>query len=258
MLKHKIMSTTRIWQLLNLLGFLFMMAMNILANTLPLFGRNTGEISAMYPNLFVPAGFTFAIWGIIYILLLIFTLAQLRGITGRRQSSPEYLSTMGPWYFISGLANGVWILVWHALQPILSLLVMLVLLYALVQCWKALQASGVSKYSVRLPISVYLGWISVATIANATAVLVHYNWGAWGLAPELWAMILIVVSILAGMWFLVKWADVPYAIVIIWALYGIWSRTESSQTGIYYLIIAGMVLLGIAGVVRLPKWVKTA
>jgi hypothetical protein len=250
------MANTRIWQLLNLVGFLFMLAMNLMANALPLFGRNTGEISAMYPNLFVPAGFTFAIWGLIYLLLLLFTVAQLRGFTGRGQGPPVFLGALGPWYFISGVANGLWLVAWHALQPFLSLLVMLVLLYSLIQCWKGMMTSGERKLSVRLAISVYLGWISVATVANATAVLVHYNWAAWGLAPELWTLVLVAVAILAGVWFLLKWSDVPYALVIIWALYGILSRTDSAQTGIYYLILAGIAILGITGVLRLPAWIK--
>lgn len=250
------MNNTRTWQILNLVGFLLVMAMNILANALPLFGRNTGEISALFPNLFVPAGFTFAIWGIIYLLLMIFSLAQLRGFSGRNRGAPSYLKGLGPWYFISGLANGLWIVVWHALQPLLSLLVMLILLWSLIRCWKVLQDSSDGKYSARLPMSVYLGWISVATMANATAVLVHYGWGGWGLAPEFWTMLLIVLAILAGTWFLLKWADIPYALVIIWALYGIWSRTETTQSGIYYLILVGMVLLGVISAVRVPRWIK--
>lgn len=250
------MNNTRTWQILNLVSFLWVMAMNILANALPLFGRNTGEISALFPNLFVPAGFTFAIWGIIYLLLMIFSLAQLRGFAGRNRGAPSYLKDLGPWYFISGLANGLWIVVWHALQPLLSLLVMLILLWSLIRCWKVLQDSSEGKYSAQLPISVYLGWISVATMANATAVLVHYGWGGWGLAPEFWTMLLIILAILAGTWFLLKWADIPYALVIIWALYGILSRTETTQSGIYYLILGGMVLLGVISAVRVPRWIK--
>ncbi len=250
------MKSTRTWQILNLVSFLLVMAMNVLANALPLFGRSTGEISALFPNLFVPAGFTFAIWGIIYLLLMIFSLAQLRGFVGRKHRAPAYLKDLGPWYFISGLANGLWIVVWHALQPLLSLLVMLILLWSLIRCWKVLRHSSEGKYSARLPISVYLGWISVATMANASAVLVHYGWGGWGLAPEFWTMLLIVLAILAGTWFLLKWADVPYALVIIWALYGIWARTEATQSGIIYLTLGGMVLLGSISALRVPRWIK--
>ncbi len=250
------MRSIKILQLLNVSGFLFMMTMNVLANALPLFGRDTGEISALFPNLFVPAGFTFSIWGIIYLLLLVFTIAQLRGFFGKNNTAPAYVGAMGPWYFISGLANGLWIVVWHALQPLLSLAVMLLLLWSLIRIYQAL--SQENKFTVRLPISVYLGWISVATIANATAVLVHYHWSGFGLRPEVWTVIMIAVAVGAGRAFLREYADIPYALVIIWALYGIFSRTAPEQQGIYYTLIAGMILLGVFSVARLSAFFRIA
>ncbi len=250
------MTSTKPLQLLNVSGFLFMMTMNVLANALPLFGRNTGEISALFPNLFVPAGFTFSIWGIIYLLLLLFTIVQMRGAFGKGKPAPAYVEAIGPWYFISSMANGLWIIVWHALQPLLSLAVMLLLLWSLIRIYQALDraASGENKFTVRLPISVYLGWISVATIANATAVLVHYGWGGLGLSPETWTVVMVAVAVAAGVLFLWKRADVPYALVIIWALYGILSRTAAEHSGIYFALVSGMVVLGGMGVVLLPRW----
>ncbi len=246
-------------QLLNALGFAFMIAMNVLANALPLFGRNTGEISAFYPNLFVPAGFTFSIWGLIYLLLLAFTVAQLRGAFGGKRPAPDYVAAIGPWFFLSCLANGLWIIAWHALQPLLSLAVMLALLGCLIRIYQALQGARGSRpaegqYVARLPFSVYLGWISVATIANTTAVLVHYGWGGFGLAPELWATAMIAVATAAGLLFLWRRADVPYALVIIWALYGIFARTDTeAHGGIYWALVIGMGLLALGSGVRVVK-----
>lgn len=248
----------RILPFLNLAGFLFMMTMNVLANALPLFGRNTGEISALFPNLFVPTGFTFSIWGLIYVLLLVFTVAQMRGAFGGKSAAPGYVAAIGPWFFISSMANGLWIVVWHALQPLLALAVMLALLWSLIRIYQNLHAvpSHEGKYAARLPFSIYLGWISVATIANATAVLVHFDWNGFGLTPEMWTVVMIMVAIAAGLVFLWKQSDVPYALVIIWALYGILARTDAGQTGIYYALLSGIIALGAWALLKLPRWIQ--
>lgn len=248
------------WQFLNLAGFLFMIAMNTLANALPLFGRNTGEISALFPNLFVPAGFTFSIWGLIYLLLLLFTIAQMKGAFSAGKPAPAFVARIGPWFLLSSMANGLWIIAWHALQPLLSLAVMLALLGSLIRLYQALneQAGAGEKYAVRLPISVYLGWISVATIANTAAVLVHYDWGGFGISPEVWTVAMIAVAAIAGLFFLWKRSDVPYALVIIWALYGILARTDAAQSpAIFYALLGGMVLQGMVSVARFPRWLKS-
>jgi hypothetical protein len=253
------MPTVKTLQLLNLLGFAFMITMNVLANALPLFGRNTGEISAFYPNLFVPAGFTFSIWGVIYLLLLVFTAAQLRGAFGGQRPAPDYVAAIGPWFFLSCLANGLWIIVWHALLPLLSLVVMLALLACLILINQAFYGQHGARPAegwqiARLPFSVYLGWISVATIANATAVLIHYGWGGFGLGPELWTVIMIAVASAAGLIFLWRQSNIPYALVIIWALYGIFARTDAeAHGGIYWALIIGIGLLAAGSGVRLVK-----
>jgi translocator protein len=236
--------------LLNLAGFLFMITLNVLANALPLFGRNTGEISAFYPNLFVPAGFTFSIWGIIYLLLLVFTVAQFR------RQADELVSRLGPWYLLSGLANGLWIVVWHALLPLGSLAIMLVLLATLIVMYQRLLPFGEWKYVFKLPISVYLGWISVATIANTTAVLVHYGWQGGGLPESFWTILMIGVAVVAGLFFLWKFADVPYVLVIIWALYGILSKTTPDAIAIKNVLLGALGLLGLAAAWRFPRWLK--
>lgn len=253
------MKSIKTLQWLNAAGFVFMIVMNTLANALPLFGRNTGEISALFPNLFVPSGFTFSIWGLIYLLLLIFTVAQMKGALGGKSAPPAYVAAIGPWFFLSSMANGLWILAWHALQPLLSLAVMLLLLWSLIRIYQALNSGSDSqgKYAARLPFSVYLGWISVATIANATAVLVHYDWSGFGIGPAVWTVAMIAVAVLAGVVFLWKKSDAPYALVILWALYGILARTDAVQfPTIYYALLGGMILLGIGSVLRVPRWVK--
>ena len=128
---------------LNLIAFVFMITMNYLANALPLNGKTTGQLSDQYPNLFTPAGITFSIWGVIYLLLLVFIILQLWG------SQQKLVSSMG-WAFVaSALFNGLWILAWHYERTGLSVLIMLGLLASLIFINQrlALQPFSITKFA---------------------------------------------------------------------------------------------------------------
>lgn len=238
--------STRILQILNALGFALVITLNTLANALPINGYNTGELSDNYPNLFVPAGFTFSIWGIIYLLLLGFVVYQFR--------RPEGAQRAGFWFFLSCLFNASWILAWHYLLPGLSLLIMLGLLGSLIGIYRNVYAVPAPegrgfRWWVQLPFSVYLGWITVAAIANTTAVLVHLEWNGWGISPMVWTVLMIAVAIGMGLWFTWRQADLFYPLVIIWALIGIIARrsAESAEAAYPAIIIAAAVGIGMLG-----------
>lgn len=219
---------TRTLQTLNWLGFILVLVVNALANSLPINNYTTGEVSALYPNYFVPAGYTFSIWGLIYLALFAFIIWQSGGLyTGEKK--PEAVKLTGLWFFLSCLANAAWIILWHYLYPLWALLIMVFLLLCLIQIYRNLgygkrEMSRVEKICVHLPFSLYLGWISVATIANVTAVLVHYNFGGFGLPPEFWSAAMIIVAGLLALFFLNLNFDFIYALVIVWACIGILVR----------------------------------
>ena len=166
--------------ILNLLGFLGTVVVNALASILPINNMKTGELSDLYPNLFVPAGLTFAIWGLIYVLLAIFVVYQLIPSVRRDAQKVDFVQKIGLLFFISSLANIGWIFAWHYKIVPLSLALMLILLGCLIAIYLRLnigksEAPKAEKYSVHLPFSVYLGWITIAAIANVTALLVDIN-----------------------------------------------------------------------------------
>ncbi|MBK7344145.1 MAG: tryptophan-rich sensory protein [Saprospiraceae bacterium] len=169
--------------LINLLGLTGVLVVNTFANTLPINGITTGELSAEYPNLFVPAGITFAIWGVIYLALVGFsvysvTMAFQKGAAAKGRT--DFLGVIGPWFFISCLANMTWIIAWHHRMIWISVFLMLILLTSLIAIYTRLYIGRVvrpaEKIWVHLPFSIYLGWITVATVANITALLVHLGW----------------------------------------------------------------------------------
>ncbi|MFX1235395.1 MAG: hypothetical protein ACFFBY_12680, partial [Promethearchaeota archaeon] len=171
------MNKKMILQILNIVSFIAAVIINYLAISLPLGYGTTQELSDAIPNLFVPAGLTFSIWGVIYILLGLFSIYQIRDIFKSDKIEMPYVEKVSVFFIISNLANLTWILLWHyqlvplSLVAMLIILVMLLLIYLRLKIGKA-EVSKIEKWAVHVPFSVYLGWITVATIANVTAVLV--------------------------------------------------------------------------------------
>lgn len=238
--------------ILNLLGFLGTVAVNALANILPINGVMTGELSDLYPNLFVPAGLTFAIWGLIYVLLGIFVIYPLVPRVRRDLQRVEFVQRIGPLFFISCLANIGWIFAWHYQILPLSMVLMLVLLGCLLAIYLRLnigksEATRAQKYLVHLPFSVYLGWITIATIANVTALLVDIGWTRWGLSEQFWTVAVIIVGIAIALSVLFTRKDIYYCLVVDWALLGILlkrlSDTTTSAQSVVVVTIVGLVLI---------------
>ena len=220
-------------KIITAITFLVMVIVNGLANALPINGVNTGQISDSYPNLFAPAGLTFAIWGLIYLLLAGYTLYQLgffRDHTNAMRS--ELLSRTGVLFSVSSIANTAWIFAWHYHMIPLSMLLMIVILVCLILINQKMKNQGFSQreyFFIRLPFSVYFGWITVATIANATVLLVSIGWRGFGLAEETWAIIMISAGLIIAIVTMLRNRDIAYGLVIVWAYAGILLKHTSSE-----------------------------
>ncbi len=195
---------------------------NGLANALPINGLNTGEISDRFKVYFVPAGYVFSIWGLIYLGLIAFAIFQA---LPAQRDNPRLRAT-GWWIVLSGLANIAWILLWHYEIFPLTILVMLVLLASLIIVYLRLgigrtTVSKAETWLVRVPFSIYLGWITVATVANATSLLDYLKWNAFGIAPEIWMVIILAAVLVISALMSFTRRDVAYTLVILWALAGI-------------------------------------
>jgi benzodiazapine receptor len=210
-------------QVLNWVGLVIVLAVNGLANALPLNGKTTGEISDNIPTLFTPAGYVFSIWSLIYLGLLAFAWYQGR----RAQATAEFQERIGYWFFVSCVFNSAWIVAWHYEQFPLSLAIMLGLLVSLLAIYLRLDigrrsVSAAENRAVHLPFSIYLGWISVATIANVSTVLYQWGWTGGALGPEIWTAIMVVIAGVLGIAMIVLRHEIGYPLVIVWALVGIW------------------------------------
>lgn len=240
-------------------SLVFMLVMNVLATTLPLNGQATNEISDRYDTLFAPIGFTFAIWGVIYLLLGVYTVVQLvadnsviRGIT--------------PWFIASSLLNGAWIVAWHYEALWLSAAIIIALLWTLIVINRKTTAERTTlgaSLSIRVPFAVYFGWVTVATVANISAWLVQLGFAdGFGLSAEAWTIVILVVATLIGSTTALVNSSPSYALVLVWAFWGILSRhlspSEWNQefSGVILATQILLPILGIVSVVALVRWVR--
>ena len=241
------MSKDTIRQIANLLSVILALTVNILASTLPLNGQNTGEISDRFQVYFVPAGYVFSIWGIIYLGWIVFTAFQLQ----RSQKESPRLRRLGYLFALSNLANAAWLFCWHYNLFGWSVLVMLTLLGLLIASYLRLNVnrspvSPLEYWSVDVLFSVYLGWITVATVANITDWLYFVGWDGFGISAPVWAVILLAVASLLGLGMAITRRDVGYLAVLIWAFIGIALKQTSVPMVVTSAWIAAALMTGLA------------
>jgi hypothetical protein len=241
------MSKTTLRQLINVLSVALALTVNILANALPLNGQNTGEISDRFEVYFVPAGYVFSIWGVIYIGWIAFLVYQF---LPAQRDNPR-LERLGYWFALSGVFNAAWLFCWHYNLFGLSVLVMLALLGSLILSYLRLDVGrtaigAAERWCVDIPFSVYLGWVSVATIANFTSWLYDIRWDGFGLDPQVWAVIMLAVASLLGILMAFTRRDAGYLFVFVWAFAGIGVKQAAFPLVAVSAWIAAGLALGLA------------
>lgn len=243
---------TKIFKILAPLAYIAMVAVNYLANALPIAGRDTGAISDSYPNLFAPAGYAFSIWGLIYTLLAIYVIYQFK------KDNDELISKVNRLFTLTSAINIAWIFAWHYDWIWLSVILMLGLLFSLIKIGKIFKTNKLTAQDRRLvylPFSVYLGWITVATIANITVFLVSINWNGFGLSENFWTVLILLIGAFIGSMRTIQNRNIPYGLVLVWA-YGAILYKHISPTGfaksyseiiwaVSLSIISFLVILGI-------------
>ncbi len=238
-----------------LASFIFALVVNALANILPFNGIDTGQVSNLYINLFTPASYTFAIWGLIYGFLAIYVLSVL-GIINKKERHLSDWHLKIAWLFVfSNLANGLWMIAWHYQFLLVSVILMMVILLSLLLIRFEVHKHILTDHEVfciRNPFSIYLGWITVATVANITAFLVSIQWSQWGIGEEIWFIAILLVATIIGLATMDHFKDVLYGFVLMWSYMGIVIKHWSPDgfAGVYtygkWAVLVFFVLLTIA------------
>ncbi len=198
-------------------------AVNYLSNAGMLNGATMKTVSDKYANYFTPAGYAFSIWGLIYLGLLGIILYSWRTIADHEN---QLLSRIGWWFSISCLANSLWVVAWLYEQVGLSVLIMLVLFFSLIQIVRNLrvgqeQPSRGALIFVHWPFSIYFGWVSVALIANIAAYLTKINWDGWGVPETAWTVLMVGAAGLVNVLVVLRRRMPGFGLTGIWALLAI-------------------------------------
>jgi hypothetical protein len=244
----------RIRQIATIVGFVLIVVMNFLSQSLPIGGQTNADlVNRIFAGkiYFLPANYVFSIWGVIYTLLLVFTVYQALPA----HSADPTLRRIGPWFVMSCLANAGWLALFQTEQWVASMLVMVVLLFALIVIYVRLDAvrsaaTTAFRFSVILPFSIYLGWICVATIANATATLYMLGWDGGGVRYENWTAIMLGVAGVLAVVLVLSRRDVALGLVLVWAAVGIAARYPDVPAVAMFaygaaVVVGGAVLLAL-------------
>lgn len=223
-----------------------MLGTNFAATSLPLFGRDTAEISDRFRVLVTPAGYVFSIWGLIYLGMIAYAAAQFIGPL-RADELPDRLA---PAIIASNIANSLWLVLWHALLIVLSVPVMLVLLGSLITAYVLARrdrpdpVAPVERWTVRAPLSLYLGWISVATIANISNALRAAEWNGLGVPEPAWAVIVLMTGAIIALLGVLTRGDLIFAGVFVWAYIGIAVEAPGPVVPLAAMALAALIAVG--------------
>lgn len=235
--------------------YLIMVIVNALANILPINGNTTAEVSDSYANLFAPAGITFTVWGLIYLLLFLYSLYQF-GIFQKEEDPhrEELFRKIGLYFTISSILNTMWIFAWHYRIIWLSVVLIIGVLVTLIVINKLTRKEhfDLKDYLfIRLPFSIYMGWITVATIANITAWLVKIGFKGFGVPETIWTILVIIVGLIIASLTIIRNKDLAYGLPVIWAYIGIYIKHispkgwDAQYSSIIFVTVASIVLLAI-------------
>ena len=232
---------TKIIKISTVIAYVVMVAVNYMAVSLPLGGRGTGEISDNYSNLFAPAGYAFSIWGIIYILLGIYVVYQLWLVKN------EVAERVNRIFIMNALLNASWLFAWHYDLIWLSVIIMAGLLFTLIKIADIFRVSVITpkeRWLIRLPFSIYFGWITVATIANIIVFLVYIGWNGSGTSEIYLTVTALLAGAFIGSWRMLRDRFVPYGLVLIWGYGAILAKhlSASGFAGQYPFIIGTVVI----------------
>ncbi len=248
------MKSNSIRQIAVVVAVIATIIINVLANALPLNGLSTGEISDRFEVFFVPAGYVFSIWGLIYLGLIAYGIFQ--ALPSNKDITS--LQDIGWLFVLSCIANIAWLFFWHYEQFIWTIFAMLALLLLLItiyeRLWSVRDTASRGHYlSVQLPFSIYLGWITVATVANATSLLDFLGWSGWGISDATWAMVMLIVATIIGIAVILKRRDSAYGLVLVWAFVGI----AIKHAGTSSVSLTAWVTAGVVFLLAIYQWFRT-
>ena len=235
---------TKFFAVLNLLAFSFHLILSYLVQMNYFSVMDVGQVSARYETVFAPAGITFAIWGVIYLALFAFCLFHLFAAFIKSDIQHTNLDTqnIGWNLIINNFATGLWLVAWVNEYLLLSVILILIQLVTLVIISFKADISNpnkpvLTKIFTHFPLSIYFAWICIATIANISAYLKSINWSGAGISDSYWVIIMIGTATLISFFIILVRRNIPFGLVVLWALYGIVLKRQQVNPIDYQVVI---------------------
>jgi hypothetical protein len=209
--------------LLNIVAYLFLLVVNILAIQIPFFGRTPGDVSDLYPHMLTPPDFTFRIWSVIYLLLGVFIFYSYKLDNG---TAPQEVKAIGWLFSISSVINVAWLLAWQSLHFGWATLFILLYWIILIVINVRLTNLADARWYFKIPFSTYLAWICVASLANHNVYLIVNEFSFFGLSEAVWTVTLIAIGICGTILVLLLNGDIWFTLVLNWAFFGIYIKNN--------------------------------
>ncbi len=240
-------ATGRAWRWLTALAIFGNIFLNYYANTHPFAGQTMWEVSAKYPTLLTPAGDAFSIWGAIFLGLAIYAVWQLLPAQ-KNLSLPDALAKP---LTLASVATGAWVVLFAHELILPSVGVMLLILGCLMATYGRARRrifAEAAPVLAGVPFSMYLGWISVASVINITIGLEQLGWRtAAGLSVTLTLLLIVLVVVLALVMSRV-FRDLVFPLVVAWALAWLWVARLGQVPELGWAALAGATVCLVAGV----------
>ncbi|MBC8767441.1 tryptophan-rich sensory protein [Arenibacter sp. BSSL-BM3] len=236
--------------IINLLSVVLVIAVNYISQAVRINDTTIGELSQRYSNLFTPASYAFAIWGLIFLSLLAYALFQVKVVFYDKKEL-AYIEQTGYWFAIANVLNALWVIAFAYDYMGLTVIIIVGILISLLKIiintnmerWDAPKEIIVFSW---WPICLYSGWITVATIANIALYLTKIGWDGAFLTEVQWTMVLIVIATLINLVIIYKRNMREFAAVGVWALFAIYIRHQDSlEIPAYTALACSAILLSV-------------
>ncbi len=225
---------------LNAVSLVATIILNYLFNSGVMNGATMKTISERYYNLFTPAGYAFGIWGIIYLLLCTHVIYTI--YIYRKKGDTVITNTIGKLFAVSNILNILWVYFWLndfiGICVIIMVLLLSMLLSILIKIQSVRRPVSVRNLFISCPFALYAGWVSVALIANISALLTKLNWDGWILSGILWTMLLIIIAGLISIYVSWKYNVAAFGMAVLWGIAGVSANNFEKD---FYITVTGIV-----------------
>ncbi len=243
---------------LNVVSYITLIIVNILAVRIPLFGKSPGDVSDLYPTLLTPVDLTFRIWSIIYALLGIFIFVQAYDYIKKQKAMSNEVKAIGVLFSASCLLNIVWLFLWQSLYISFAFASIFILWLLLMYISYKLALVENASLIYTIPFSVYFAWISIATLAALNVLLINLDIPFMGFEEQTWTIAWLALGVLGTLLFQYLNNSIWFTLVIIWAYFGIYLKNKQlsiDDNFVVYACIIAMTILAVSALIT--GWTKS-